>query len=119
MTAVMEKVDKRPAKADGPLYEVLHSIYDSDNSLSLEAETVIQTKCENWVKRMGSMLSDPANRIPPNYEASEVLVITGCVEDAGEAVEATPDKEAVPTGKAPRQGFQRRTGKKKAEGDGE
>ena len=114
MSAVMEKVDKRPAKADGPLYEVIHSIYDSDNSLSLECETVIQTHCENWVKRMGSMLSDPATRIPPNYDAAEVLVITGCIEDAkaGDAP-AEPRRDDVPTAKQARKSFQRKAPKQR------
>ncbi len=114
MSAVMEKVDKRPAKADGPLYEVIHSIYDADNSLSLEAESVIQTHCENWVKRMGSMLSDPATRIPPNYDAAEVFVITGCVEDAKAGDKpAEPRRDDVPTAKQARKGFQRKVAKKK------
>jgi hypothetical protein len=113
MPAVMEKVDKRPAKADGPLYEVIHSIYDSDNSLSLECETVIQTHCENWVRRMGSMLSDPATRIPPNYDAAEVFVITGCMEDAKEGdAPAEPRRDDVPTAKQARKGFQRKAAKK-------
>lgn len=118
MSAVMEKVDKRPAKVDGPLYEVIHSIYDSDNSLSLECETIIQTKCDNWVSRMGSMLSDPATRIPPNYEAADVMVIRGCIEDAQEGDEEAEESgpEAIPTAKQAGK-FRRKTAAKKPKAD--
>lgn len=127
MSATVEKVDKAPSKKDGPLYEVLHSMYDSQNSIVLEAEMVIQTNCQGWVSRLGSILSEPSNRLPPKFPPSEVLVVRGCVEDknpakavAGDAPAASPfledkdpdavdpaDEEKLDTSKASRRGFKR------------
>ncbi len=93
MHARIEKVDKAPAKKDGHIYEVIHSIYDTVNGIALDYESVIQTNCAKWAKRMGSMLSEPSNRLPPKFPANEVLLITGCAEDqpGAETPEKTPD----------------------------
>lgn len=79
--AHLEPVDKKPAKKDGPFYVCEHSIYDAHNAITLDVGQVIQTECVKWVKRMGSMLSEDSNRLPPKYDPAHVLVLTMCIED--------------------------------------
>ena len=104
--AKLEKVDKRPARKDGPLYECMHTIFDATNNITIPAETVIQTHCENWVKRMGAMVSEPAHSLPPGYDPGEVRILTNTIEDG-----APPVEEDTPKPKARGQ-FKRRASKK-------
>lgn len=92
--AHLEPVDKKPLKRDGPYYVCEHSIYDAHNAIMLEAEQVIQTHCVKWVRRMGGLLSEESNRLPPKYDPSHVLILTGCIEDKDDTEGATIEGEA-------------------------
>lgn len=93
--AHLEQVDKKPMKKDGPFYVCEHSVYDAHNAISMDVGQVIQTKCANWVKRMGSTLSEDSNRLPPKYDAAHVLILTGCIEDRQEGGVAEVEADVI------------------------
>jgi len=72
------KLDKKL----GELYAIEHTLYDSENGLNLKHGDIIQTECVNWIKRMGSCISE-LRGLPPKRKVDEVIIVTGCVEDGG------------------------------------
>ncbi len=83
--ATQQATGKKYDPSRGQLYHVEHSLYDPQNGLQLKHNTIIQTDCENWVRRMGSCLGE-IRSIPKQARADEVIVVSECVEDGGEAL---------------------------------
>ncbi len=80
--ATQQVTGKKFDKALGTLYLVEHTIYDSENGLNLKHQDIIQTECENWVRRIGSALGE-IRAVPKQRKPDEVILVTGCVEDGG------------------------------------
>jgi len=83
--ATQQTTGKKYDPGLGLLYRVEHTLYDPENGLNLKHNDIIQTECENWVRRMGTCLGE-IRTIPKNNKATEVLVISECVEDGGAAL---------------------------------
>jgi len=83
--ATQQATGKKYDPSRGLLYRVEHTLYDPENGLNLKHNAIIQTDCENWVRRMGTCLGE-IRSIPKASKADEVLVIRECVEDGGAAL---------------------------------
>lgn len=83
--ATQQATGKKYDASRGQLYHVEHSLYDPENGLSLKHNEIIQTECENWVRRMGTCLGE-IRSVPKQAKQDEVIVITDCVEDGGAAL---------------------------------
>ena len=83
--ATQTSTGKKYDPSRGQLYLVEHSLYDPENGLNLKHNSIIQTDCANWVRRMGTCLGE-IRSIPKNNKAGEVLLISECVEDGGAAL---------------------------------
>lgn len=77
--AKMVKCDKKTSGI--PMYSVVQSFFDPDNSLSATVGNFIQTNDTNWIKRMGSIFKK-ATSVPDGHAAQYgIFVISNTVED--------------------------------------
>jgi len=83
--AKMVKCDKITSGI--PMYSVMQSFFDPDNSLSATVGNFIQTNAINWIKRMGSTFKK-ATSVPDGHAAQYgIFVISNTAEDPEKPIE--------------------------------
>lgn len=83
--ATQQATGRKYDPSRGQLYLVEHSLYDPENGLNLKHNSIVQTDCGNWVRRMGTCLGE-IRALPKHTKPDEVILITDCVEDGGAAL---------------------------------
>lgn len=91
-TRHVAKMDKRSKlTSDVPIYTVVHSFFDPENSLTLSNGHYLQTKCTEWVKRIGTTLKKVRSVPDGHMDKHGIFLVSNTIEDGGKSTKAQED----------------------------